>query len=68
MKNTLYMEEMMMIIKIFKIFFIVLILFIISTGFILRIDHFKNYIFLIPTFIMYIFIPLSVVLNLTVRN
>lgn len=57
-----------MIIKIFKILFIVLIFFIISTGFILRIDHFKNYILLVPTFIMYIFIPLSVVLNLTIRN
>ena len=58
----------MIIIKTFKILFIILILFIISTGFILRIDHFKNYILLIPTFIMYIFIPLLVVLNLTIRN
>lgn len=55
-------------IKLLKIFFTLIIIIIISIGFILRIDHLKNYVLLIPTFMMYVFIPLVVVLNLIIKE
>ncbi len=54
-------------IKLIKILFTLIVIIIISMGFVLRIDHLKHYTLLIPTFIMYIFIPLIVVLNLIIK-
>lgn len=54
-------------IKLIKILFTLIVMIIISMGFVLRIDHLKHYVLLIPTFIMYIFIPLVVVLNLIIK-
>lgn len=62
----LYMEAMMM--KFVKALITIIILVAITMLFILRVDHLKFYALLIPTFLMYIFIPLLVVLNLIVRS
>lgn len=54
-------------IKLIKILFTLIVMIILSIGFILRIDHLKHYVLLIPSFMMYIFIPLVVVLNLIIK-
>ncbi|WP_055069458.1 hypothetical protein [Clostridium massiliamazoniense] len=53
--------------KLVKIFITLLILIFITAVFTLKIYHLKNYGLLIPTFLMYIFIPLLVVLNLIIK-
>lgn len=54
--------------KIVKIFTIIIILIFTTILFILKIDNFKDYGLLLPTFFMYIFIPLLVVLNLIIKT
>lgn len=54
--------------KFVKALITIIILVAITMLFILRVDHLKFYALLIPTFLMYIFIPLLVVLNLIVRS
>lgn len=54
--------------KLIKIIVTVIILVFITIIFILKIDNIKNYGLLIPTFLMYIFIPLLVVLNLIIKT
>lgn len=54
--------------KLIKIFMIIIMLIFITIMFILRIDNFKEYGLLLPTFFMYIFIPLLVILNLIIKT
>lgn len=56
--------------KLLKIIITIAIFFIIVLSFVYKIINSTNnqYIWLIPTFIIYIFIPLTIVLNLIIKN
>lgn len=58
----------MMIMKIIKILITIIILCVISVAFGFKIRSISYYLLLIPTFLMYIFLPLLVVLNLVIRS
>ena len=56
--------------KLLKIIITIAIFFMIVLSFVYKIINSTNnqYIWLIPTFIIYIFIPLTIVLNLIIKN